>query len=205
MKLSNLLLASASLLLLNSCASGYKNIEPKTLSYNSTNATNGVSLSYKYDLLDKKYKKKESKNDLKLVAVKITNTTDKDLVFGTDIKITTENGSEIFLLENDVVFKTIKQSPASYLWYLLLAPVKLYTTKQNSYGQLEQTSSTPIGLILGPGIAAGNMIAASSANAKFKNDLLNYNIVGQTIKKGETAYGMIGIKSNSYDSLKLKF
>jgi hypothetical protein len=205
MKLSNLLLASVSLLLLNSCASGYKNIEPKTLSFNSTTTTDGVSLAYKYDLLDKKYRKKETNNNLKLVAVKITNSTDKDLVFGTDIKITTENGSELYLLENDVVFKTIKQSPASYLWYLLLTPINFYTTKQNSYGQIEQTSSTPVGLILGPGLAAGNIIAASSANAKFKNDLLNYNIVGQTIKKGETAYGLIGIKSNSYDSLKLKF
>jgi hypothetical protein len=205
MKLSNLLLASVSLLLLNSCASGYKNIEPKTLSFNSTTTTDNVSLAYKYDLLDKKYRKKETNNNLKLVAVKITNSTDKDLVFGTDIKITTENGSELYLLENDVVFKTIKQSPASYLWYLLLTPINFYTAKQNSYGQIEQTSSTPVGLILGPGLAAGNMIAASSANAKFKNDLLNYNIVGQTIKKGETAYGLIGIKSNSYDSLKLKF
>ncbi|UQD56762.1 hypothetical protein [Flavobacterium sp. K5-23] len=205
MKLSNLLFTTVSLLVLNSCASGYKNIEPKTLNFNSTNTTEGVSLAYKYDLLDKKYKKKESKNNLKLVAVKITNSTDKDLVFGSDIKITTENGSEIFLLENDVVYKTIKQSPASYLWYLLLSPMNFMTTKTNTYGQPETTSTTPVGLILGPGLAAGNMIAASSANTKFKKDLLNYNIVGTTIKKGETAYGLIGIKSNNYDSLKLKF
>lgn len=189
---------------LASCASGYKMIEPKSINYYSTNETKNVKLEYKYDLLDKKYAKKELKRGVKLVAIKITNNSEKDIMFGRDTKLTYENGSEIFVMENEKVFKTLKQSPASYLWYLLLTPMSLYTTETNSNGFQETTSSTPIGLVVGPGLAGGNMIAAGSANKKFKTEMLEYNINGTLIKKGETRYGLIGIKSDSFDSLKLK-
>src|SRR5690606_23151288 len=184
---------------LTNCASGYKMIAPKSIDYISTNETNNVKLEYKYDLLDKKYSKKEIKKGVKLVAIKITNNSDKDLMFGRDAKLTYENGTEIFVMENEKVFKTLKQSPTSYLWYLLLTPLNFYTAENG-----KQTSSTPIGLVAGPGLAGVNMIAAGSANKKFKTEMLEYNINGTLIKKGETKYGLIGIKSNSFDSLKLK-
>lgn len=85
-----------------------------------------------------------------------------------------------------------------------MTPVNFYTYKTNSRGVEETTSSTPVGLILGPGLAGGNMIAAGSANKNFKNELSKFNIYGQTIKKGEVKFGLIGIMSNSYESLKLK-
>ncbi|WP_422079456.1 hypothetical protein [Ulvibacterium sp.] len=196
-KIPLLLLAT---LTLTNCASGYKMIEPKSINYISTYETANVKLEYKYDLLDKKYSKKELKKGVKLLALKITNNSDSDLMFGRDAKLTYADGTEIFILDNDKVFKTLKQSPASYLWYLLLTPVNLYTT--GSDGQ--QTSSTPIGLVLGPGLAGGNMIAAGSANKRFKTEMLAYDIKGTTIKKGETVYGLIGIKTDSFESLKLK-
>lgn len=138
--------------------------------------------------------------NVKLVAIKITNYSNRDLMFGKDASLTYENGSEIVILENNQVFKTLKQSPASYLFYLLLTPMNLYTTGTNG----QETSSTPIGIVVGPGIAGGNIIAASSANKKFKKELLDFNINGAVIKKGETKYGLIGIKADSFDSLKLK-
>ena len=146
----------------------------------------------------------EVKNNIKLVAIKITNSSEKDVVFGNDFKLTYESGTELNILDNGLVFKTIKQSPASYLWYLLLTPMTFNTTKTNSYGQTETTNSTPVGVIIGPGLAGGNMIAASNANSKFKKDLASNNIIGITIKKGETVYGLIGIKSNNFDTIKLK-
>ena len=48
------------------------------------------------------------------------------------------------------------------------------------------------------------MNAAGSANKKFKNEMMETIIYGTIIKKGETKYGLIGIKSDSFDSLKLK-
>ncbi len=192
------------ILTLTNCASGYKMIEPKSINYISTNESNGVKLEYKYDLLDKKYEKKELKKDVKLVAIKITNNSGNDIMFGRDAKLTYENGNEIFVMENEKVFKALKQSPASYLWYLLLTPVNLYITKTNSNGYQENTSSIPIGLVLGPVLSGGNMIAASSANKKFHTEMLDYNIYGTIIKNGETTYGLIGIKADSFDSLIIK-
>lgn len=200
-KITLLLITIASF---TSCASGYKMIEPETINYISTNESDNVKLEYKYDLLHKKYAKKEEKKGVKLVAVKITNNSGKDVMFGRDAKLTYENGTEVYVMENEKAFKTLKQSPASYLWYLLLTPVNLYTTDTNSNGFQEETSSTPIGLILGPGLAGGNMIAASSANKKFKEELLEYNVNGTIIKNGETKYGLIGIEADSFDALKLK-
>lgn len=188
-----------SVIIVTSCASGYKMIEPKSINYVSRNENNGAKLEYKYDLLDKKYAKKEVKKGVKLVAVKITNESDRDLMFGREIKLTYENGKEIVAMENDKVFKSLKQSPASYLFYLLLTPLNLYTSSSDG-----DTSSTPIGLVIGPGLAGGNMIAAGSANKKFKTELLEYNINGTLIKKGETKYGLVGIKSDSFDALKIK-
>ena len=193
-----------SVLLLNSCASGYKKIQPKTINFVSRSENNSIVLEYKYDLLEKKYKKKELNNGLKVIAVKVTNNSANDLVFGKDIRLTYENGNELNLLETNVVYKAIKQSPASYLWYLLLSPMQFQTMTTNSNGQQQTSSSTPIGLVIGPGLAGGNIIAASSANKNFQNDLLENDIIGKVIKKGETVYGIIGIQSNNYDSIKVK-
>ena len=200
MKLFKLTFLTAVLAALTSCASGYQTITPKNLNYVSTNVNDGVTLEYKYDLLDKKYEKKETKRGVKLVAVSITNNTDKDLIFGKDLMLDYENGQGVYVMEYDKTFTSLKQSPLTHLFYLLLSPLNLYVTKTNSYGAAE-TSSFPIGLILGPGLAAGNMIAASSANGKLKKDLMEYNLQGTLIKKGETKHGLIGIRTDSYDAL----
>jgi hypothetical protein len=50
------------------------------------NTNNGVTFEYKYSLLDKKVCKKEYKRNLKLIAIKITNT--EDLVFRRDLVLT---------------------------------------------------------------------------------------------------------------------
>ena len=104
-------------------------------------------------------------------------------------------------MENDKVFKSLKQNTTTYLLYLLLTPMTF--NKTTSDGSGIETSSTPIGLAVGPGLAAGNMIAAGSANKKFKSDLLEFNLNGITIRKGETKSGLIGVKSDNYDAIKL--
>ena len=203
LKITRFLLAFFTLALLTNCASGYKLINPETINYKSGDQAEGVSLQYKYDLLDKKYAKKEVKKDVKLVAIKVTNNTDRDLTFGNEIKLTYENGNQVLVMDNTKVFKDLKQSPATYLFYLLLTPINLYTSS-SSDGYNEDTNSFPIGLIVGPGLAGGNMIAAGSANKKFETELLTYDINGTVIPKGETRYGLIGINSDSFDALKIK-
>ena len=183
---------------MSSCASGYKVIAPENIKYVSTNTVDNVKLEYKYDLLVKKYTKKEVKEGVKVVAIKITNNSDKDLMFGRELTLRYADDTELYIMESDRVFKTLKQSPASYLWYLLLSPMNLYTTGNDG----QQTSSTPIGLAIGPGLAGGNMITAGSANKKFKNELLDYDINATIIKKGETKYGLIGVIADSVDAIK---
>ena len=102
-------------------------------------------------------------------------------------------------MENESVFTNLKQSTTSYLWYLLITPMNLYTSENG-----HKTSSTPIGLVTAPSLAAVNMITVDTANQKFKTEMLEYNINGTLIKIGETKYGLIGIKADSFDSLKLK-
>ena len=199
MRIIKITLLFITIFALKNCASGYKMIAPKSINYISTNETNKVKLEYKYDLLSKKYAKKELKKGVKLVAIKITNNSEKDLMFGRDAKLTYENGTEIFVMENEGVFTSLKQSTASYLWYLLLTPMNLYKSENG-----QQTSSTPLGLVAAPSLASLNMITVDTANQKFKTEMLEYNINGTLIKIGETKYGLIGIKADSFDSLKLK-
>ena len=196
-------LSIISILIFTGCASGYKIIQPKELNYLSKNQHSNVFIEYKYDLLSKKYAKKEDKKGIKLVALKITNNSEKDLTFGSDLKLIYESGKSVSVLDTDYTFNQLKQSTPSYLFYLLLTPMSFFTTETNEFGVQETTSSFPIGLIVGPGLAGGNMIAAGSANKKLKNELLEYNLSNRVIKKGETVYGLIGIQSNSADAIAL--
>ncbi len=204
-KISSLLFFA---MLFNGCASGYQKINPETINYSPKSIESNILLEYKYDLLEKKYKKKETKNNIRLIAVKITNNTEKEIVFRRDFKLSYENGNEVSLIQTERLHKTIKQNPTSYLWYLLLLPIQLYsgttTTSNGYYAETTPTNSFPIGLIVGPGLAGGNIIAAISANKNFKNELMQFDLNGKTIRKGETVYGLIGLNSNSYDSIKIK-
>lgn len=202
LKLTTLLLLFA--LFLNSCASRYQTIEPEQLMYNSINKEGEVSVEYKYDLLRKKYSKKEEKKDVRLVAVKITNNGDRDLVFGDDVRLSYANDNAISLLERDKLFSSLKQKPATHLFYLLLAPITLSTTTTNSQGITQTSSAFPAGLIVGPTLAGANLITAASANKKFKNDLMEYDMRGKVIPKGATVYGLVGIRADNYDALKIQ-
>ncbi|QQY82697.1 hypothetical protein JJL45_01495 [Tamlana sp. s12] len=98
--------------MLTNCASGYKEIQLKSINYISKNEDSDIILEYKYDLLDKKYAKKETKRGVKLVAVRITNNSEKDIIFGRDVKLGYVNGHELYVMDNNKVYKTLKQSPA---------------------------------------------------------------------------------------------
>jgi len=184
---------------LTSCASGYRNVQPKTLNYVSSSENNGVKLEYKYDVLTKKYSDKELKKGVKVVAVRLTNNSNEDLMFGKEIKLAYENGNEIFILENEKVFKSLRQKSALYLLYLLLAPINLTTTQSNG-----SSSTYPIGLGIGPLISGLNVAKANMANKRFKTEINEFNINGTLIKKGESKYGLIGIKAEAFETLKVK-
>ncbi|MBV8389058.1 MAG: hypothetical protein JO080_04590 [Mucilaginibacter sp.] len=199
MKTTRTLLFVLSIFILGSCASSYQTINPNTLTYLSGSSEKSVSLDYKYNLLNGRYAKREAKSTIKLVAVKISNNSGRDLTFGKDIKLAYGNGSEAVLADNAKVFDETKQHPAIYLLYLLLTPARLTTTSNNM-----QTSSIPFGYALGPGLTIGNMAVAGSANGKYRDELMKYDINGTVIKNGTTVYGLVGINSANFEGIKLK-
>ena len=199
MKSLKIILLLSGVIVLGGCASSYKTINPQSLNYQSTTTDKSVTLDYKYNLLDSRYAKKETKNKVRLVAVKIANNSGKDLVFGRDIKLSYTNDHEIAVMDANKVYSQLKQGSIGYLLYFLLTPAKLSTTANGV-----QTSSTPVGYVIGPGLALGNIIAAESANSNFKKELMQYNIDGTVIKNGATVYGLIGIDSDNFDAIKVK-
>jgi hypothetical protein len=199
MKILKLLIICISLFFATSCASGYRNIDPAGHQYGSVDVAQGVTLQYKYEVLRKKYAKKEKKKGVRVVAFKIINNSDQDYVFGTDLDLKYSNGAKLRVLSQERLFRELKQHPATHLLYLLLTPVNLTVTTNNS------SNSTPVGLALGPGLAAGNLITASSANSKFKREIAAYDLTGRVIAKGETAFGIMGLDASTPEALKLDF
>lgn len=192
------------LMLISSCASSYKVPDARNLSYISSTSSHGLKLFYKYDVLENKYAKKELKTGIKVIGVKITNNSNEPYTFGRNLMLYYSNGNEVQLVEPEMAFKSLKQGSAIYLLYLLATPINLYTYKTDSNGFQRETSSTPIGAVLGPGLTLSNVLVSSSANARFRSHLLGHNIVGKVIAPGETISGFIPIRSSSFDSLVLK-
>ena len=190
-------------IVLTSCATSYVPIEPESINYGSADSTKDVIFEYKYDVLEKKYGRKEKKKKIKLLSVKITNNTSKDFTLGKDYMLINDNKQEILLLDSNQLYKPIKQNVATYFLYLLLTPIKLFETKERN-GFEEQEVIFPIGYVLGPGITALNVIKASNGNSKLKKELEQYNLFNKTIKAGQTIHGILGFSAKNYSSLRIQ-
>ncbi len=192
-------------IILSGCAATYKPINPPTLNYNSHDLQDGIWLSYKYDVLrekgNRKYAKKEDKKGVKLIAIKITNNTDTVINVGKDAAFYSGQ-NQIFPMEPMAIKESIKQIVPGYLPYLLLTFTNLYVTKSTYYSVTTETY--PIGLVLGPTITIGNMAVAGSANKNMLNELYDYNILSRDIQKGETVYGIIGVRDMGYIPISVK-
>jgi len=184
------------------CAAIYKPINPPSLNYISHDLQDGIGFSYKYDVLlekgNRKYANKEYKKGMKLVAVKMTNNTDSILNVGRDL-VFYAGQKELNLLEPIAIKNSIKQIVPGYLTYLLLS----FTYINVSSGNTSKTY--PIGLVLGPVVTFGNVAVAASANNKMFNELQEYNVLSRDIQKGETIYGIIGIRNIGSLHLTIKF
>ena len=200
-KLLSLLLVSL-LIMTVGCASSYKPINPSNLNLQTEIDKEDLSFSYEYDVLqakgNKKYSKKELRNNLKLVAVKIKNKTNESISVSKDIGFYVNN-QEIRLLDPIKATQNLNQSTLSYLFYLLLTPLKLM--KYNSDGSV---NVTPIGYGIGPGITLLNMITSGSANSAFKKELTTNNIIGKSIPAGETLSGIIVVRDIGYQPISIR-
>lgn len=184
------------------CASNYRSISPQTNYFNATEKTSELEFSYRYNVLqekgNKKYAKRENKKGIRLVAVKITNNTEGPIRFPEDAHLYAGN-RPIQLLESEFIHSKLKQGVPIYLLYLLFTPMTFTVSSGNG-----DVSSTPVGLLLGPGLTALNIGIAASANNKFKEELLQYNLTNRIIEEGETVYGLIGFQDFDYAPLKIE-
>lgn len=184
---------------LSSCASTYKPLNPSSAPFTFTEKTNGLVYSYQYDMLqlkgNKKYAKREPKNQLRVVAVKVTNTTDSTLHIGKDYKFLMGN-SETAPIPPVVAAQQLKQGVPIYLLYLLLNFQS--TTVVN--GVVEKGPFIPTG----PPIAALNMLIAADANSKFRKELVTQNITDKSVAPGETIYGLMTLHTVSAAPLRLE-
>jgi hypothetical protein len=189
------LFASIISVFLCSCAASYKPINPSKIIYPSVE--NGDQFSYKYNVLrlagNKKLAKKEDKFNVRIVAIRIVNNSNRVLRHGYNFDFYSGD-QKARMLEPDVVSASIKQSVPIYLLYLLLTGMRFETS----------SGSILIGYVIGPGITAGNMIVAGSANKRFREELIEYSIIEREIKPGETFHGLIGISDNTYLPLTIR-
>jgi hypothetical protein len=188
-----------------SCASSYKSINPETLEYHNHSINDKIELSYHYDVLieskNKKYAKHELKNNLSLVAVKITNHTGHDINPMTDAVFYIDNKPAYFV-DQKITEDKIKQGVPIYLLYLLFAPVTLNTPATSADGS-PTTNSFPIGLIIGPALTATNMIIAGTGNKNFKQEIEQYDLYKQ-IHDGETMYALVAFSDIGKDEITLR-
>ncbi len=187
------------LLLSMGCASTYKPIDPKTIEYSAESSTKHFDFWYRYEALtyrgNKKYAKKEKKYGVNVVAVEITNKTDRTLNLARDFEFSTQRGP-IYPTENETTAKRIRQGVAIYLLYALA----YYSEVECVNNECETTTFIPFGL----GLAAFNMILAGSANAKIRDEFNQYSLYGKEIGPGQTVHGIICLPETGYQSLSLK-
>jgi hypothetical protein len=181
--------------ILSSCAATYKWIKPAELKYP---ALEDSTFSYQYNVIqragNRKLSKKEAKSHMRVVAVKIFNNTGQPLEYRKNFRIYSGN-NEVSLLSPVVASSGIKQTAGLHLLYLLLTPMTL---------DVDNSGSIPIGLVIGPGIALGNMFVASGANKRFREELLNNELENRVIANGESFYGLITINDNGFMPLSMK-
>lgn len=210
-KLAGILLSAT--LLLSGCASSYRSIHPETMQYGNRSESQGVELSYKYNVLrelnNKKYAKKENNRFTHVVAVKITNNSDQAINLSNDVHYFMGN-TEFTPLAPEHTHSSLKQGVPIYLLYLLFTPMTVTRTESGTGYQnggvstYTNSTTTRVGLILGPALTAYNLIKAGSANQKFKHDLQNYSIQNKQLLPGETTYGLIGVANSSYNPISIQ-
>lgn len=198
--LSKLILLSV-LILLSGCAAYYKPINPPGLEYTTHDIQDGVSLSYKYDVLretgNRKYANKEQMSDVKVIAVRLTNNSDTVLNVGKDLFFYAK-GNQLYLMEPYEIKTYLKQHAAGYIAYITIPIANLALTDGYTKGAF------PITALFGSVLAIANTALAGSSNKEFMNELSKYSMLNRCILPGETVYGLIGVYDSFYIPISVK-
>ena len=188
--------------LLTSCASSYTLIHPQIVYYTDVSIADSVSFAYRYDVLSEsnnwKYAKKERRENLKVLVIKIVNNSKTTLGFKDNIQLYSGE-KQITLLDNKDVYDELKQSVPSFILYLLLTPIHKLSVNFDGPANI-----FPVGYIVGPVLTGYNVVKATHANAQFSYELIKYNIVNQKIAPDDTVYGIICFEAHDNVPLTMK-
>ncbi len=189
------------LFLISGCASTYKAINPPQLYYTAHSSRDSILISYKYNVLqekgNKKFAKKEQRKGIQIIAIKLTNKTDRTVNVRKNI-VFYSGDTPIYPMAPVDIKNKIRQSVLSYLPYLLLTFTTVVVSDNYS------AVSYPVGIVIGPGITAANMAVAATANKKLLRELNDYNILDRNIDPGETVYGIIGVRNTDYGPITVR-
>ena len=166
-----------------------------------------MQVGYHYNVLtekgNKKFARKEEKNHISLVALKVTNNTDRPLTYGKDMQLYS-GAMPISIMDQEIVFKSLRQQAPLFLLYLMLLPTNLTISPESTNGGMPDATVIPVGYALGPGLAIGNMMMASSNNKVFRTELSMYDLTDRQIAPGETVYGLVGLSFASFSQLEMR-
>jgi hypothetical protein len=180
---------------ISGCASSYKFIHPPYATFINKTIQDSVKIAYRYNALwesnNIKYAKKEEKSDIRLVVIRIENDSRQVIHFKDDFKIYAGK-SLITPIDNMQLYAELRQSPPSYMKYLLLTPIHLAAVNFGGSPNI-----FPFGYILGPGLCIKNMAKAIHANSNFKYELIEYDLQDQNIEPGAIVYGIIGLETGT--------
>lgn len=175
-------------LLLSGCASSYRTVGPPHQPFQQESNNDPVQVGYRYNVLQEtgnnKNARKAEKKGVQVVALRLTNTTDRTLVVGQDIQLYAGE-YPVTPLSYMRTYNSVRQKAPLYLLYLPLTHMPV------TIGYF------PVGLVIGPGVALGNMFYAKRSNKKLLADLREYKIDQLEIKPGETVYGLVGLRVNT--------
>jgi hypothetical protein len=198
------LFAAGLLTFTTGCAGTYSLIRPQRItSYTQAQSAGPVALAYQFDALryggrNKKYTKKEMKRGYHVVAVKVTNNSDRNVDFSRDLNLL-YGDRPVTPVPAAIAARDLRQGVPIYLLYLL-ANVTVGGTTDPRTGQTTGGTFLPTGIL----ISGANMIAAGSANGNLRKEFTAYDLTNRTLKPGETAYGILSLRETAVAPLRVE-
>ncbi len=188
--------------LISGCARSYHIINPTTVYYNNTKPlTEDVKISYKYDeqlnARNKRYSKKEKKNNMALIAVKVENNSNSTLVLNSNnFQVFTSSGTTLPFISGNTYTEVVKQITGIYLLYGIAGLSYSWGTDVNG-NEFKEITFNPIPLLIG----LGNTLLAHFANkSQIKSIQLN-RILDKPILPGSSLSGFLILPVSGYPEL----
>lgn len=204
-KISLLFLTAA---MLSSCAGIYKRSNPADFRYTTKRESGPLEYYYITNVFDrlgaKKYKRKEKKKGVVLIALKLVNkSSDTILITENNLKISNQTRN-VILLSPMQYYNKVKQKSGFYFFWNFL-PNGYYTNETSvTNGQRVITPKYHF-LPIGMSLSLLNFFVSRNSNKALKSDLFKYDLIGQKLLPGETVYGFLPAEEPMTNLLEINY